>query len=149
MKILLCIALTFASAYSYAQEYTITKSVSPGLINVRPGITGLALFSVRLNELPSGLLRSMTIKEFNWSTTYYPYENLNETVELCYLPYGYSKTHVEMCEPISPNATGRLDKFVSLRFGYESRVIIRHRVSGERRPVHPQGNDTISIKFSD
>lgn len=148
MKKTLLAALVLASSFSHAQDHSISKSLAPDIVNVRLIGTGMANFGIRFSDLPRGAFgTAMTIEKLDWSTTHYTKEGITETVNICYYPYGPSSKKDETCEKITPNSFGTVEAFSGLRFGYESRVIIRHNLTGETQTVHPAGRDSITLHY--
>lgn len=149
MKALLCTILILASAYSYGGEKTIEKSIAPDIVILRLAGSGLAQFSIRFAELPTPPLGGpMKIEQILWRTTFYPYDTVNETVEICYEPYGPQRANPPVCEDIVPNSAGIAHTFNSLRFGHESRLLIRHKITGGRQTLRPAGKDMVTIRVS-
>lgn len=148
MKKALFAALILASSFSHAQDQKIIKSVAPDIVNIRLTGTGLAQFGVRTSDLPRGFFgTSMTVEKLDWRTTYYAGEGFTEEVEICYHPSGSSANKEKVCRDIIPNATDTESAFTGLPFTYESRVIIRHKLSGKSQTVRPVGQDSITLHY--
>ncbi|MCO8161395.1 hypothetical protein NJC38_04410 [Pseudomonas sp. 21LCFQ010] len=148
MKKTLFLILTLFAFFSHADEIPISKSASPGVVNIRLTGTGLSQFSIRHLDLPRGYLGNpMKIKNIQWQSAHYSTEGITETVKICYYPYGYGVKKPEHCKTISPNASGDTEEFQSMRFGYESRVTIRHELEGGRLTAYPTGTDKITIHY--
>lgn len=142
----LALALAMASSYSYAIDATITKTVTPNVIIVVTGGTGLAQFNLLSGDFPSGTLsKPKTLQGIDWNTTLYP-NNTGETVELCYYR-PYASTPVG-CTNILPNASGTVTAYNNQTFGPGAKVIIRHQVQGGQQPGYPAGSDTVTFRYS-
>lgn len=148
MKIFLLLPFLLFAISSHADEIPISKSASPGAVNIRLTGTGLSQFSIRYLDLPKGYVGNpMTIKNIQWQSAHYATEGITEMVKICYYPYGYGVKKPEHCKHILPGASGNAEEFQSLRFGYESRVTIRHELEGGRVTAYPTGTDKVTIHY--
>lgn len=90
----------------------------------------------------------MKVEQLSWQVTHYPYPNINETIKVCYYPYGDLPRRPVICDTQPATPEGSSDLFKGQPFAYESQIKIHHTVSGSRQIISPAGYDRIILRFS-
>ncbi|TFF13448.1 hypothetical protein EXW72_01055 [Pseudomonas sp. BCA14] len=148
--ILLGVLTVSASEDTFASEWSISKTMTPGSVLVLSNstidpATGFSVFYIISADIPAGtLIDPKQLLEIQWKTTYYP-QSTQEDVHLCYSrPYSSQ----ENCERIYPNSSGTLSTFNDQAFGNGSRVKIKHSVLGGTPPLNrPAGVDSVTFRY--
>lgn len=132
-----------------ADEFVIEKTAKPRTIRLVNEDTAASFFQISRADLPPRSIGvPMQVEQLSWQTTHYPYSGINETIKVCYYPYGDLPRRPVICDTQPATPAGSSDLFKGQPFAYESQIKIHHTVRGSRQTISPAGHDRLTLRIS-